>query len=390
MKDRQQTGLPAFFGDADCDLGEFKALVAQRLDPKDVSHAAEIVSDIPAYDVAGLGAALADPGARHALKSEWAWVLGQGPGVLLLRRAYADTAPIDAASAIYEAIIARERAESGGKGDHFAKAGANDRIWNALQKLCQADPAVFARYFGNDAIAAVCEAWLGPGYQMTAQVNLVRPGGAAQSAHRDYHLGFQSDAVARTFPAHAHLLSAALTLQGAVAHCDMPLDSGPTRLLPFSQAYPPGYLAYRRADFAAFFDAHCVQVPLAKGDALFFNPALFHAAGENRSADIQRMANLLQVSSAFGRAMESVDRVAMCKALFPVLAAGGLSGAERAAAIAACAEGYAFPTNLDNDPPLGGMAPQSQAALMVQALDEGWDDAALGAALDAQAARRLG
>ena len=51
------------------------------------------------------------------------------------------------------------------------------------------------------------------------------------------------------------------------------------------------------------------------GRAAFFNPALFHAAGNNRSADIRRMANLLQVSSAYGRAMESVDRAKMSAAL---------------------------------------------------------------------------
>ena len=33
------------------------------------------------------------------------------------------------------------------------------------------------------------------------------------------------------------------------------------------------------------------------------------------------MANLLQVSSAFGRAMESVDRSEMAKALYPALRA---------------------------------------------------------------------
>ena len=51
-----------------------------------------------------------------------------------------------------------------------------------------------------------------------------------------------------------------------------------------------------------------MQLPLPKGDAAFFNPALFHGAGTNVSRDIQRVANLLQVSSAFGRAMETVDR----------------------------------------------------------------------------------
>jgi ectoine hydroxylase-related dioxygenase (phytanoyl-CoA dioxygenase family) len=162
--------------------------------------------------------------------------------------------------------------------------------------------------------------------------------------------------------------------------------------LPFSQLFPEGYMAYRRAEFRAFFEAHAVQLPLAKGDALFFNPALFHAAGENRSADIQRMANLLQVSSAFGRAMESVDRLGMSKALYPALRRlrddGALSGPQVEAAIAAAAEGYSFPTNLDSDPPEGGLAPETQAGLMQRALDEAMAPEALADALDAQMRRR--
>ena len=129
----------------------------------------------------------------------------------------------------------------------------------------------------------VCEAWLGPAYQMTAQVNLVRPGGAAQTAHRDYHLGFQTAEGAARFPAHVHELSPYLTLQGAVAHVDMAVESGPTKLLPFSQLFRAGYMAYHREDFRALFEARHIQMPLAKGDAVFFNPALFHAGGENRT-----------------------------------------------------------------------------------------------------------
>ena len=49
-------------------------------------------------------------------------------------------------------------------------------------------------------------------------------------------------------------MSALLTLQGAVAHTDMPVESGPTKLLPFSQRYPQGYVAWRRADFRAYFE----------------------------------------------------------------------------------------------------------------------------------------
>ena len=181
-----------------------------------------------------------------------------------------------------------------------------------------------------------------------------------------------------------------MTLQGAVAHCDMPVETGPTMYLPHSQKYAPGYVAFHQADFTAYFDEHFVQLPLQKGDAAFFNPALFHGAGTNRSADVRRMANLLQVSSAFGRAMESVDRTAMCRALYPVLLAQKAAGADERAlrnAVAASAEGYAFPTNLDRDQPIGGLAPETQAELVWRALHERWSAETLDQELSAQARR---
>ena len=220
---------------------------------------------------------------------------------------------------------------------------------------------------------------------------MVNPGGQAQTAHRDYHLGFMDAEAAARFPAQVHRLSPALTLQGAVAHCDMPLETGPTLYLPYSHQYEPGYLAFHLPEFTEYFQQRHTQLPLQKGDAAFFNPALFHGAGTNVSTTVRRMANLLQVSSPFGRAMETVDRVAMCRALFPVL----LRRRRRPArptrdldnVIAASAEGYAFPTNLDRDQPIGGLAPQTQAALVRQAVAEEWAPDAFESALDAQAAR---
>jgi ectoine hydroxylase-related dioxygenase (phytanoyl-CoA dioxygenase family) len=313
-----------------------------------------------------------------------------GAGIVFLRGAFADPAPVDAVTRVFFEIIAEQHRDGKASGDHFAKPGANDRVWNALEKLALRDPAAFAAYYANDALAMVSQAWLGTGYQFTSQVNCVNPGGAAQSAHRDYHMGFQTAAEIEGFPAHAHVLSPMLTLQGAVAHCDMPPETGPTLYLPFSQTYAPGYLAYGRPEFSAYFDAHHVQLPLKTGDAAFFNPALFHAAGHNRTSNVKRVANLLQISSAYGRAMESVDRAGMVKALYPtLLAASGLGNRERANVIAASAEGYAFPTNLDRDPPLGGLAPQTQAQLMAKALAERWTAPAFNDAVDAHAARRL-
>ena len=382
----------SFFGEDDCDLAAFKALTSQRLDPATVPQAADVRDNVPIYDMAQLAPALSDVPARRRLLAEWARTLRDGAGVIALKGAVRPEA-VDRASEVFRAIIAAEREGAAGKGDHFAASGANDRVWNAAQKHCLRDPAGFALYYGSPALAAAAEAWLGPAYQVTAQVNQVRPGGKAQQAHRDYHLGFMSAAQSARWPAHAHEVTATLTLQGAVAHCDMPVESGPTKLLPFSQRFGPGYLAFHDPAFRDWFEEAHVQIPLSTGDALFFNPALFHAAGENRTADVERMANLLQISSAFGRAMESLDRRAMTLALYPALqglvAEGRLDAAGADAAIAACAEGYAFPTNLDTDPPVGGLAPESQADLVRRALAAGWPPDELAAALSAQAERQV-
>ena len=94
--------------------------------------------------------------------------------------------------------------------------------------------------------------------------------------------------------------------------------------LPYSQRYAAGYVACHLPEFIEYFDGHYVQLPLEKGDAVFFNPALFHGAGTNRSSEVRRMANLLQISSAFGRAMETVDRIAMTRRCSRVRAADGV------------------------------------------------------------------
>ncbi|WP_300015081.1 phytanoyl-CoA dioxygenase family protein [uncultured Roseobacter sp.] len=391
MKDQKDAESGYYDPDA-CDLSDFIEIVQRETQAADVPQAMGIQKNVPIYAMRALRGVLDDPAGRRSLLQEWARVLLDGPGVLVLSGAYQQTEVLDQATTLYEQIIAEERQVSGGGGDHFAAAGANDRIWNSLQKLCERSPETYLGYFANAAMAAVCEAWLGPGFQMTAQINVVYPGGTAQEAHRDYHLGFQTTGQAASYPAHVHMLSPALTLQGGIAHCDMPVESGPTKLLPFSQTYRPGYVAFRREEFRTCFEEHCVQVPLSKGDAIFFNPALFHAAGENRTKDIHRMANLLQISSAFGRAMETVDRSAMCKNLYPMIATalseGRLSEDELAAVIACTAEGYAFPTNLDSDPPTGGLAPETQAAFFTRALREGMDAESFALRIDAMDAKR--
>jgi ectoine hydroxylase-related dioxygenase (phytanoyl-CoA dioxygenase family) len=410
---------PGWFSAEDCRLADFRAVVEQATDLADYPSADRVEQNALVYGP-GLADRAGSPGARRQLQAELARALMDGPGIVVFAGAFGDVEVVDRASAAFERMIAEQKAAGGAAGDHFAPPGANDRVWGALDKLAVREPSVFADYYANDVIALVSEAWLGANYQVTSQVNVVNPGGAAQIAHRDYHLGFMDAAAAGRYPAHVHRLSPVLTLQGAVAHCDMPLETGPTMYLPHSQRYRPGYLAFHRPEFTDYFDANHTQLPLHTGDAVFFNPALFHAAGTNRTGDVRRMANLLQVSSAFGRAMEAVDRTAMCRALYPTLlamagddaagpvvtasgpvvtgpvvtasASGPPSGTAPGAAlrnvIAASAEGYPFPTNLDRDQPVDGPAPQSQAELLHQALAESWDQARFDAALTAQQQRR--
>jgi ectoine hydroxylase-related dioxygenase (phytanoyl-CoA dioxygenase family) len=367
--------LPAKLSEDDCDVDDFAAVVSVVTDPADYPHALGVEQGVLVYDATALRSTIASPQGRDDVEAELVRALTDGPGVVALKGAFDDLAVVDRVTAVFGEIIEAERAAGTAAGDHFAKPGANSRVWNALEKLALRDPEAFVDYYANDVLALISRAWLGPGYQVTSQVNVVRPGGVAQDPHRDYHLGFLSDELVAQYPTHVHLLSPVLTLQGAVAHSDMPVESGPTMYLPHSHRYVPGYLAWRRPEFREYFAEHHVQLPLAKGDAAFFNPALFHGAGNNVSADVQRMANLLQVSSGFGRAMEAVDRARMSSVVYPALAARRDAGVDADAighAIAATAEGYPFPTNLDRDQPIGGLTPMSQADILHQALAEGW------------------
>lgn len=391
MLDAKHPIPPVWLTQKDCDLAEFKAHVSQETRADTYPLAMEIVSNVPVYDGPAIAAHMPSDDAARPYMTEWYTAFLSGPGVIAVRGGYEDAALVDAVTEVLLEIIEQEKQAGAGAGDHFAAAGKNSRVWNAHEKLCMADPVLFARYNANPFVRRISESWLGPAYQITTQVNLVHPGGRAQTAHRDYHMGFQAAAALAAYPAHQHALSAGLTLQGAVAHSEMPLASGPTKLLPYSQSYLPGYLAVTRPDFRAFFEQNYVQLPLGKGDLVFFNPATFHAAGDNDTSDIMRFANLMQVGSAYGRSIEIVDRARISKALYPTLAdlaKGGLTEYETDTVVAATAEGYPFPANLDIDSPLSGMAPPSQQDLMRQALAEGWEPARFAGEIDAQSGRK--
>ncbi len=371
------------------DFTHFTDLVSTKSHVDDSPLATRIEQNIPVYSGEQIRAG--SPQQRSNIRNEWASVLMDGAGIICVEQAFDDTGIIDNATVLFNQLIEQEKLAEKNGADHFAKPGANDRIWNALQKHCLTDPQNYIAYYSNIVLDLASSAWLGDGYQMTAQVNRVNPGGGAQTAHRDYHLGFMSRQRMQRFPPHVHDLSPVLTLQGAVAHCDMPVETGPTMYLPGSQRFRNGYRCFHQEPYQEYFNTHHVQLPLKKGDAAFFNPAVMHGAGSNQTTDIMRMANLLQVSSAFGRAMEAVDRVVMVKAVYPLLLKSmnaDLTEDRKAAIIACTADGYAFPTNLDTDPPNNGMSPETQGDLMHRALAEQLTPSVFNEMVDQQCKKR--
>ena len=337
-----------YFSQSDIDYDDLAKICSQKTLQEDYPFAASVSNNVVIYDANYLESFIGDSENELRLKTELHQVLEGGPGVFVIRNLYRHDA-IDQSNNIFEKIV---ESEGNTGNDHFA-SGTNTRIWNAFQKVALEDPEAFISYYSNNLLKLVAESWCGPNSQMTAQVNIVRPGGEMQKPHRDYHLGFQENQVVELFPISAHRLSNYLTLQGGVAHTDMPLASGPTMVLPYSQQYELGYLAWRDNACTDFFNDNAVQNQMNKGDGIFFNPALLHGAGSNTTKDFHRIGNLLQISSPFGKTMERIDYLKIINRIYPLLLEHSINktlSEKLIENVLICAtDGYAFPTNLDND-----------------------------------------
>ena len=343
-----KTNQQVYFSQSDIDYDDLAKICSQKTLQEDYPFADSVSNNVVIYDANYLETFIGDSENELRLKTELHQVLEGGPGVFVIRNLYRHDA-IDQSNNIFDKIV---ESEGNTSNDHFA-SGTNTRIWNAFQKVALEDPNAFISYYSNNLLKLVAESWCGPNSQMTAQVNIVRPGGEMQKPHRDYHLGFQENQVVELFPISAHRLSNYLTLQGGVAHTDMPLASGPTMVLPYSQQYELGYLAWRDNACTNFFNDNAVQNQMNKGDGIFFNPALLHGAGSNTTKDFHRIGNLLQISSPFGKTMERIDYLKIINRIYPLLLEHSINktlSEKLIENVLVCAtDGYAFPTNLDND-----------------------------------------
>jgi hypothetical protein len=149
-----------WFSEHDCRLDDFRALVGQRTDLAEYPLAETVEENVLIYGE-DLTRQISTSEGRRQAQAELARALLDGPGIVVITGAFTDTSVIDRATAAFEMMIAEQKVGNSTAGDHFAKPGANDRIWGALDKLALRAPAVFADYYANDIIAVISEAWLG-------------------------------------------------------------------------------------------------------------------------------------------------------------------------------------------------------------------------------------
>ena len=106
--------MSEFYTIQDCNIAEFRSLISRTLDPNTLEFTSLVEKNIPIYDAQGLEPVLTDPERRLALMSEWGRCLDDLSGALVLKGAIADSAAVDAATAIYERIIEEEKAAGPG------------------------------------------------------------------------------------------------------------------------------------------------------------------------------------------------------------------------------------------------------------------------------------
>src|SRR5438552_14564248 len=92
-----------------CDLEAFRPIVEHTVILADYPYASEVASNVLIYDSATVRSAIAAPETRKEIMAEWVETLSDGPGIMVLRGAFADPAPIDASNAHYWAMIEDDR-----------------------------------------------------------------------------------------------------------------------------------------------------------------------------------------------------------------------------------------------------------------------------------------
>ena len=89
MKDTYKISSGYYHSD-ECNLADFQKIIDQKLTIDSVPKAKEIKKNIPIYDIAELQNIFKSETLKFELMAEWAWVLRESSGAIVLRNAYND------------------------------------------------------------------------------------------------------------------------------------------------------------------------------------------------------------------------------------------------------------------------------------------------------------
>ncbi|MFM8774337.1 MAG: phytanoyl-CoA dioxygenase, partial [Actinomycetota bacterium] len=125
---------------ADCRVDDLAAIVDQVTLLDDYPLAHRVDHNVLIYSAAALVGA-----DREQALTELARALSAGPGVIIVEAAMSPEV-VDRATGVFFEVIDEQHRAGQSVGDHFAKPGANDRIWTSLEKLAITDSATFVDY----------------------------------------------------------------------------------------------------------------------------------------------------------------------------------------------------------------------------------------------------
>ena len=86
MKDTKKVGT-GYYNPDDCNLSDFREILDQDLAVDSVPNAVEIENNIPIYDIKRCTKFSKAKELRIELMAEWAWVLRESSGAIVLRGA---------------------------------------------------------------------------------------------------------------------------------------------------------------------------------------------------------------------------------------------------------------------------------------------------------------
>ena len=289
-------------------------------------------------------------------------ILKDREGFFIVKDAF-DPKLIDSNRESYYEILSKE------KWDHSRVKGTGKRIWRSLEKLALMDPHGWIYFYCNSALDHVFEAWLGPLYQLTAQINIINQDHKNLPVHFDYHFGMLRKDLQNKFPDTQKYMNQFMTLQAIVPHSNMNFENGGTRIYSGSQKSFVENFNLTEKEVESLFCKNAICPNLNIGDVLFLNSSLLHAGGVNKTSE-DRIALLIQASSAFGIPMEQNDYNLIHDVIFEnvceLYKEGKLAFEDGIRAIRNSSSSYLFPVNFDEISPRHGILPFTQTEKLIK------------------------